>query len=44
LKCREAEHYSNLYDDAYVPHMQRITWSGRSETVPTMEEVPPQFS
>jgi lipoprotein-anchoring transpeptidase ErfK/SrfK len=23
-----AEHYSNLYDDAYMPHMQRITWSG----------------
>jgi hypothetical protein len=22
------EHYSNLYDDAYMPHMQRITWSG----------------
>src|ERR1700738_1311215 len=21
-------HYSNLYDDAYIPHMQRITWSG----------------
>jgi hypothetical protein len=25
---REREHYSNLYDDAYMPHMQRITWSG----------------
>jgi hypothetical protein len=24
---KEAEHYSNLYDDAYMPHMQRITWS-----------------
>ena len=22
------EHYSNLYDDAIMPHMQRITWSG----------------
>src|SRR5438067_12457394 len=22
------EHYSDLYDDAYMPHMQRITWSG----------------
>ena len=22
------EHYSNLYDDAFMPHMQRITWSG----------------
>src|SRR3954468_15685585 len=22
------EHYSNLYDDAYMPHMQRNTWSG----------------
>ena len=22
------EHYSNLYDDAFIPHMQRITWSG----------------
>jgi hypothetical protein len=25
---KEAEHYSNLYDDAYMPHMLRITWSG----------------
>jgi hypothetical protein len=25
---KEAEHYSNLYDDASMPNMQRITWSG----------------
>jgi hypothetical protein len=25
---KQAEHYSNLYDDAFMPHMQRITWSG----------------
>jgi len=25
---KHADHYSNLYDDAYMPHMQRITWSG----------------
>ena len=25
---KEAEHYSNLYEDGYMPHMQRITWSG----------------
>ena len=25
---KNREHYSNLYDDAYMPHMQRITWSG----------------
>ena len=25
---KDAEHYSNLYDDGYMPHMQRITWSG----------------
>jgi hypothetical protein len=25
---KEVEHYSNLYDDAFMPHMQRITWSG----------------
>ncbi len=25
---KQAEHYSNLYDDAYMPDMQRITWSG----------------
>src|SRR5947207_8089589 len=25
---KEAEDYSNLYDDAFMPHMQRITWSG----------------
>jgi lipoprotein-anchoring transpeptidase ErfK/SrfK len=23
---KQAEHYSNLYDDAYMPNMQRITW------------------
>ena len=26
--AKEEEHYSNLYDDAFMPHMQRITWSG----------------
>jgi hypothetical protein len=25
---KKAEHYSNLYDDAAMPFMQRITWSG----------------
>jgi len=25
---KQAEHYSNLYDDASMPFMQRITWSG----------------
>jgi len=25
---RKEEHYSNLYDDAAMPFMQRITWSG----------------
>jgi L,D-transpeptidase catalytic domain len=25
---KEKDHYSNLYDDAYMPHMHRITWSG----------------
>ncbi|MEZ5899106.1 MAG: L,D-transpeptidase family protein [Hyphomicrobiaceae bacterium] len=25
---KNAEHYSNLYDDASMPFMQRITWSG----------------
>ena len=25
---KDEDHYSNLYDDAYMPHMQRITWSG----------------
>jgi hypothetical protein len=25
---KDAEHHSNLYDDAYMPNMQRITWSG----------------
>ena len=25
---KKAEHYSNLYDDASMPFMQRITWSG----------------
>jgi hypothetical protein len=25
---KEVEHYSNLYDDASMPFMQRLTWSG----------------
>src|SRR6185312_5818920 len=25
---KEEEHYSNVYDDASMPFMQRITWSG----------------
>jgi L,D-transpeptidase catalytic domain len=25
---KDADHHSNLYDDAHMPHMQRITWSG----------------
>jgi hypothetical protein len=25
---KRAEHYSNLYDDAAMPFMQRLTWSG----------------
>jgi hypothetical protein len=25
---KEVEHHSNLYDDALMPYMQRITWSG----------------
>jgi L,D-transpeptidase catalytic domain len=25
---KDAEHYSNIYDDAYMPYMQRLTWSG----------------
>ena len=25
---KEAEHHSTLYDDASMPHMQRLTWNG----------------
>ena len=25
---KDADHYSNIYDDAYMPNMQRLTWSG----------------
>ena len=25
---KDANHHSNLYDDASMPHMQRLTWSG----------------
>jgi hypothetical protein len=25
---KDADHYSNLYDSAWMPHMQRLTWSG----------------
>jgi L,D-transpeptidase catalytic domain len=26
--AKEVDHHSNLYDDAWMPHMHRITWSG----------------
>jgi L,D-transpeptidase catalytic domain len=25
---KDADHYSNLYDSAWMPHMHRLTWSG----------------
>jgi hypothetical protein len=25
---KDADHHSNLYDDAFMPNMQRLTWSG----------------
>src|SRR5262249_35990396 len=25
---KDADHHSNLYDDARMPHMHRLTWSG----------------
>src|ERR1700746_3583623 len=25
---KDKDHHSNLYDDAWMPNMQRITWSG----------------
>src|SRR5262245_28055731 len=25
---KEIDHRSNMYDDAWMPHMQRITWNG----------------
>src|SRR5258705_6856499 len=25
---RKVDHRSNMYDDAWMPHMQRITWNG----------------
>ena len=25
---KDAEHYSNIYDDAFMPNMERLTWSG----------------
>jgi hypothetical protein len=25
---KDADHHSTLYDDAWMPHMQRITWNG----------------
>jgi hypothetical protein len=36
---KEAEHYSNLYDDAYMPHMQRITWSASRSTVDPCQDI-----
>src|SRR5262245_12187321 len=28
LVDKEEDHRSNMYDDAWMPHMQRITWNG----------------
>src|SRR5262244_3504107 len=28
LVDKEVDHRSNMYDDAWMPHMQRITWNG----------------
>lgn len=25
---KKRDHYSNMYDDAWMPHLQRITWNG----------------
>lgn len=25
---KKVEHHSNMYDDAFMPHMQRLTWNG----------------
>src|SRR5262249_60615201 len=25
---KNEDHWSNLYDDGHMPHMQRLTWSG----------------
>ena len=25
---KEVDHHSNMYDDAWMPHMQRVTWNG----------------
>jgi hypothetical protein len=25
---KDADHYSNIYDSAWMPHMHRLTWSG----------------
>jgi L,D-transpeptidase catalytic domain len=25
---KKKDHRSNMYDDAWMPHMQRITWNG----------------
>jgi hypothetical protein len=27
---KDADHHSNLYDDASMPNMERLTWSGRA--------------
>ncbi len=38
---KEEEHYSNLYDDASMPFMQRITWSGIALTRGRCPDTPP---
>ena len=35
---KEKDHYSNLYDDAYMPNMQRITWPGRGPPCSAMPD------
>jgi lipoprotein-anchoring transpeptidase ErfK/SrfK len=38
---KEVEHYSNLYEDGYMPFMQRITWSGIALMVARCPDIPP---
>ena len=40
---KDAEHHSNLYDNAYMPHMQRLTWSGIALHGGLLPGHPPEF-
>src|SRR6267378_2606614 len=41
---RDKDHHSSLYDDAWMPNMQRITWNGMRVIISPNDTEPVEFS